>query len=208
MKVETSPTAFFTIIKPTRKPSRSFFCSQSDNGKLHLCSQQCAACIRNLSADGNHNTLVNTENIHIADNPQLHKTDVMPSCLRLSLKTKWFEMTKAGIKTEDYRDITPYWIKRLTQYQNYKGFDIEAILELLKNGQPVDFKHKHNWIPDFCFPKSFEHNVMTLGYPSNGDTERILTIEHKGIEIRTGLPEWGAEPDKLYFVILHGAIIE
>lgn len=25
---------------------------------------------------------------------------VMPSCLRLSLKTKWFEMTKAGVKTE------------------------------------------------------------------------------------------------------------
>ena len=25
--------------------------------------------------------------------------------LRLSLKTKWFEMTKAGIKTEDYREI-------------------------------------------------------------------------------------------------------
>jgi len=33
--------------------------------------------------------------------------------LQLSLKKQWFEMTKAGIKTEDYREITPYWIKRL-----------------------------------------------------------------------------------------------
>lgn len=58
------------------------------------------------------------------------QTPVMPSCLRLSLKSKWFEMTKAGIKTEDYRDITPYWIKRLTEYKNYQGFNIEEILEL------------------------------------------------------------------------------
>ena len=28
--------------------------------------------------------------------------------LQLSLKTKWFEMTKAYIKTEDYRDINEY----------------------------------------------------------------------------------------------------
>jgi hypothetical protein len=26
--------------------------------------------------------------------------------LQLSLNAKWFEMTKAGIKTEDYREIT------------------------------------------------------------------------------------------------------
>jgi len=33
--------------------------------------------------------------------------------LQLSLKKEWFEMTKAGIKTEDYRDINEYWMKRL-----------------------------------------------------------------------------------------------
>ena len=26
--------------------------------------------------------------------------------LQLSLKRKWFEMTKSGVKTEDYREIT------------------------------------------------------------------------------------------------------
>lgn len=35
--------------------------------------------------------------------------------LRLSLKRQWFEMTKAGIKTEDYREINEYWIRRLTK---------------------------------------------------------------------------------------------
>lgn len=45
---------------------------------------------------------------------------------------------------------------------------------------------------------------MTLGYPKSTDTERIIKFEHAGIEIRTGNPEWGAEPGKLYFVIKHG----
>ena len=47
---------------------------------------------------------------------------------------------------------------------------------------------------------------MTLGYPKSTDKEKILKIEHKGIEIRTGNPVWGAEPNKLYFVIKRGKI--
>ncbi|MDR3026036.1 ASCH domain-containing protein [Chryseobacterium sp.] len=99
--------------------------------------------------------------------------------LQLSLTKKWFEMTKAGIKTEDYRDITPYWFKRL--YENKYQLDQKL--------------------------KSFTQNTMTLGYPSKDDKERILKLEHKGIEIREGNPEWGAEPGKVYFVIKHGKIL-
>jgi len=111
--------------------------------------------------------------------------------LRLSLKTKWFEMTKAGIKKEDYREITPYWIKRLAKGWNF----LNQELTLWEEGN------------EMFEPLEFTHNAMTLGYPSNSDTGRILTLEHKGIEIRTGNPEWGAEPGKLYFVIKHGEII-
>ena len=48
---------------------------------------------------------------------------------------------------------------------------------------------------------------MTLGYPKLTDSDRILKIENKGIEIRTGNTEWGAEEGKLYFVIKHGKIL-
>lgn len=117
--------------------------------------------------------------------PQLHKHIVMPSCLRMSLKTKWFEMTKAGIKTEDYREINDYWAKRLLTKP------LDSCGGML-HGLEV---------------KKFDYNIMTLGYPKSTDSERILKLEHKGIEIRTGNPEWGAEPNKLYFVITHGAIL-
>jgi hypothetical protein len=105
----------------------------------------------------------------------------------MSLKRKWFEMTKSGIKTEDYREITPHWIKRL--------YD-EKFLFLSETINPES-------LFEYSF-KKFDTNTMTLGYPKSGDTERILVLEHVGIEIRTGNPEWGAEPGKLYFVIKHG----
>lgn len=129
--------------------------------------------------------------------PQLHKHSVMPLCLRMSLKSKWFEMTKAGIKTEDYREINSYWIKRLTSDFSWD-----------MNKYPLKLnEHKEVLNKGSMKPKEFICNIMTLGYPSNDNTERILKLEHKGIEIRTGNPEWGAEPNKLYFVIMHGAIL-
>lgn len=126
--------------------------------------------------------------------------------LQLSLIEKWFEMTKT-CKKEDYREITPFWCNRLMLYdgkpktvkwwsfmQNYEGcFFRKAIEGNLKTGR-ISFK-------------SFDTNIMTLGYPKSTDMNRILKLEHNGIEIRTGNPEWGAEPDKLYFVIMHGAVI-
>jgi hypothetical protein len=33
--------------------------------------------------------------------------------LRLPLEKKWFELTKSGEKTEDYREMTHHWISRL-----------------------------------------------------------------------------------------------
>lgn len=33
--------------------------------------------------------------------------------LHLTLKKKWFDMIASGIKREEYREIKPYWSKRL-----------------------------------------------------------------------------------------------
>lgn len=121
--------------------------------------------------------------------------------LQLSLKKQWFEMTKSGIKTEDYREINEYWIRRLTDNViDLSIKEIQAGLCALRDGYTED--HVYNcygfWL------KPFTKNRMTLGYPKSGDTERIIQFEHAGIEIRKGNPEWGAEPGKIYFVIKHG----
>jgi len=39
--------------------------------------------------------------------------------LHLTLKKKWFDLIESGLKTEEYREIKPYWTKR---FEN-KKFD-------------------------------------------------------------------------------------
>lgn len=118
----------------------------------------------------------------------------MENNLQMSLKRKWFEMTKAGIKKEDYRELNDYWFKRLASLDIQQYWNLKMFIKYANS-------HPYNLYKDFT------QNTMTLGYPKSGDTERILKLEHAGIEIRTGNPEWGAEPGKLYFVIKHGEII-
>ena len=117
--------------------------------------------------------------------------------LQMSLKTKWFEMTKIGEKTEDYREINEYWFKRLVY--NWKDLFLTR-----KMSQPTQVNIE-NILNRGCFGfNDFDINIMTLGYPKSSDSERILIFEHAGIEIGYGNPEWGAEPNKLYFIIKHG----
>lgn len=117
-------------------------------------------------------------------------------------------MTKPQIKTEDYRSITPYWCNRFLLFKNESKqkqfwdnefFNVDCIVpELLL------IKYIEKQIVTF---KQFDFNIMTLGYPKSTETSRILKLEHKGIEIIGGNPDWGAKPGKLYFVIKHGKII-
>jgi len=120
--------------------------------------------------------------------------------LHLPLKKQWFDLTKS-VKTEDYREINEYWIKRL--FRDIDKSEMTDILKGLQEGRSIEWAglfHLH-------YLKDFKINIMTLGYPKKDDVDRILKLEHKGIEIRTGNPEWGAEPNKLYFVIKHGEIL-
>ncbi len=72
----------------------------------------------------------------------------------------------------------------------------DLIREFTYHGDELDFIRKYG--------KKFNRNTMTLGYPKSTDSSRMLKFKHEGIEIRTGNPEWGAEPGKMYFVIKHG----
>jgi len=128
--------------------------------------------------------------------------------LQLPLTKKWFEMTELGIKPEDYREINDYWCRRFLLLK----YDLEPLVwnELIEDLANTNRKYRD--IEDCMLEfgvrfKNFDFNIMTLGYPKSTDKSRILKLEHAGIEIRTGNPDWGAEPEKLYFVIKHGKII-
>ncbi len=120
--------------------------------------------------------------------------------LQLSLKLQWFEMTDEGIKPEDYRLPTPYWCNRFLLYKGENISKERWRVLLVTSG----IYYMTLCIGEEITFKSFASNIMTLGYPSKTDESRILRYEHAGIEIRTGVELWGAEPNKLYFVIKHG----
>jgi len=129
--------------------------------------------------------------------------------LQLSLITKYFDQTKQLIKPEDYRKITPYWCNRFLLFKGEKRSKEFWENEFFK----VDSETPENLILKYIQrgivkSKPFTTNTMTLGYPLKTDTARILKFKHAGIEIRQGNPSWGAEPNKLYFVVKHGEVVK
>lgn len=122
--------------------------------------------------------------------------------LQLALEKQWFDLTKSGVKTEDYREITQYWLKRFTGFYLTSKRLIasnETLYEMMSTDKDFILSHLQF--------KKYDLNIMTLGYPKLIYSESILKLEHKGIEVRTGNPDWGAKPNRLYFVIMHGAFL-
>jgi len=116
--------------------------------------------------------------------------------LHLTLKKKWFDMIASGEKPEEYREIKKYWAVRLCGSSQYNGND--------KGLLPKDKSTYWNGFYPINFEK-YDYVKFTNGYGKNAPTK---VVEFKGIEIRTGNHEWGAEPGKEYFVIKLGNILK
>lgn len=79
------------------------------------------------------------------------------------LKKEWYEKIRSGEKTVEYREVKPYWKKRI-----FKEFDID-----------VDGFHE---IGDALIMVNFKHPVkLRLGY-----TKRYLTAFANKLEIVDG----------------------
>jgi hypothetical protein len=110
--------------------------------------------------------------------------------LHLSLKKEWYEMIESGVKTEEYREIKPYWEKRLIDYKGLKRDYQWIVFRKTVLGKWTD--------PCEHYPKGYTHVKFSYGY-----TKRTMTFECKGITIGKGKAEWGA-PDNDVFIIKLG----
>ena len=130
------------------------------------------------------------------------KMDTKIKILTLSLCKEWFDMIKSGKKTEEYREITPYWACRLIKYNRMEkqsqAFWSERLRSIKSLGKLQSLIGKW-WYQ--CSPIHFDKIVFTCGYPSKDDTDRIMTFNAPSVRIGEGNPEWGAESGKLYFII-------
>lgn len=119
--------------------------------------------------------------------------------LHLNIKKEGFNrILYAGCK-EDYREIKSYWINRLVNnfiMPTNPDKDPKYLIHCLKYRGQLDNKQINF--------KKFDSIIFSNGYSKN---RRQFEIELKKIEIASGKEEWGAEPNKEYFVLHLGNIL-
>ena len=118
--------------------------------------------------------------------------------LFLPLEAKWYEMIERGEKTEEYREIKPYWIRRLCYCWN----DLKFIY-CVEEGQEACQRCFDGAGNDayMCYP----YDAVTFAY---GYTKRQMTFRVESICYGMGKTEWGAPKDKEVFIIKLGERIK
>lgn len=113
--------------------------------------------------------------------------------LILPIKKKWFDMILSGEKKEEYREIKEYYE---TRFQNLFGaltvhsvsvFSDDEEYELLQGKSVIKQMRKD----------SVQEIIFRNGYSKNSKAIKARCR----LWIGKGRPEWGAEPDKQYYVL-------
>lgn len=95
--------------------------------------------------------------------------------LVLPIKKKWFDMIKAGEKLEEYREIKPYYDKRLLNYFEYTDYG------------------------SFVVINPFFERLLILRNGYKRDSASLLCL--CTLDMGTGKEEWGAEENKKYYIL-------
>lgn len=132
-----------------------------------------------------------------------------PSCvsgrvLHLTLKKKWFDMIASGEKTEEYREIKPYWFQRLV-------FDYKKPFEYCTGYKWDDDLYRIDGVKHVCFNKKtmvgfvpYTHIKFKNGYSKNAP---MITVECKGIDLDYSKAEWCDGIKDYFFVIKLGNVL-
>lgn len=90
--------------------------------------------------------------------------------LHLSVKKQWFDMISAGEKTEEYREIKPYWIQRLTigYFEVAMNVTLDDILYVKASYRPFTHVLFKNGYYDDSPKVEKEIESITIGKPKKG----------------------------------------
>lgn len=126
--------------------------------------------------------------------------------LKLVLKKKWYDMIASGEKTEEYREITPYWCNRLLYgcnlgVEGYWNVVLQNTFNMIEDFNRYNILKNNNLqhylIGNYGY-RDYPGVIFYMGYAKNRPS---ITKEIVSISIGKGKEEWGAEPDKEYFII-------
>lgn len=111
----------------------------------------------------------------------------MKKVLTLTVNKEWFSRILSGEKTEEYREIKPYWVARLFQnnsnivYMKYLASGLAGRTDLLK--KYIDAQR--------IVLKQYTHVLFKNGYYDDSPK-----VEKKIESITIGKPKKGLCPDK------------
>lgn len=116
--------------------------------------------------------------------------------LDLVLKGKWYDMIASGEKREEYREIKPYWEKRLLDYKGLSDYYQKNSYEL--NVKRLLFPHRP-LIENVsgAFPRGYTHVRFHRGY-----TSTTMLFKCEGITIGKGNPDLGAPEEEVFIIKL------
>lgn len=123
--------------------------------------------------------------------------------LDLSLTYKWFDMIACGYKKQEYREIKPFYLRRLCYYCFKENLCQNNIMcECLTAKLCSD-----NVLFSNCWNVCFKDYDIVRFHRGQGGKLTML-CECKQIRIGFGKIEWGAPEDKEVFIIELGKILK
>ena len=116
--------------------------------------------------------------------------------LILPIKKKWFDMILSGEKKEEYREIKEYYEIR---FQNL--FGAITIHPLYPQDNLLD-RSEFELLQGEAVPEEIRKDSVQEIIFRNGYSKDSKAIKAR-CRLRTGKgrPEWGAEPDKQYYIL-------
>ena len=116
--------------------------------------------------------------------------------LILKIKKKWFDMILSGEKKEEYREIKEYYEIR---FQNLFG-----AITIHPLYPPDNFLDRSEFellqgeaVPEEIRKDSVQEIIFRNGYSKDSKAIKARCRLRTG----KGRPEWGAEPDKQYYIL-------
>lgn len=114
--------------------------------------------------------------------------------LHLTLKKQWWDIIESGEKLEEYREIKPYWSRRLCQYG-------KCAPEVGEENNCIFGGCKFRSICQKSSIIDSRYNYVCFHY---GRTARIMDFKLTCIYVGQGKPKWGAPENKMVFCLVLG----
>lgn len=125
--------------------------------------------------------------------------------LDLPLKKEWYNMIDSGIKTEEYRELKPFWANRLLYpvTLGIKEYWEPVLKRAFEFTEKYPYVTLHNLLIKDYGTRGYTHIRFRYGY-----TKKTMLFELSELCVGKGNKEWGAPEEEVFILKLGNRIWE